>query len=211
MLVKICGLREERNVQQLVGLNPDFMGFIFYPGSPRYFYDARNKADIFAIPTNIKTVGVFVNPTVNEVLNEVQRHNLKLIQLHGNESVEYCKQLHEKGVQIIKAFGITETFDFAQVNGYAEYVEYFLFDTKGKEFGGNGTSFNWSLLEGKEFAKPFLLSGGIGSRDADVVAAFKHPQLVGIDINSRFEITAGLKDVPLIELFMHKLQHHVAN
>ena len=206
MKTKICGLREQQNISDISELHPEWMGFIFSPTSPRYFNAAKEPADLKSLPVSIKKVGVFVNETLENVRATVQQHGLNMIQLHGNETPEYCASLKSDGIEIIKAFSIDSNFDFTSTEAYASAVDYFLFDTKGPQFGGNGIAFNWDLLKGKRFAKPFLLSGGISPNHADAIKNFSHPDCIGIDINSRFEISPGIKDVNAIRLFLQQIQ-----
>ena len=206
MKTKICGLREQQNIRELSELHPQWMGFIFTPTSPRYFNAAKEPADLKSLPSSIKKVGVFVNETLESVRATVQQHGLNMIQLHGNETPEYCASLKSDGKEIIKAFSVDGNFDFATTEAYAPAVDYFLFDTKGEQFGGNGIAFNWTLLNDKRFAKPFLLSGGISPEHAEAIKNFSHPDCIGIDINSRFEISPGTKDVNAIRLFLQQIQ-----
>jgi phosphoribosylanthranilate isomerase len=206
MKTKVCGLRQQQNVNELVALAPEWMGFIFSPNSPRYFNAAPESADINSIPSSIKKVGVFVDETIEAVKNTIQRHGLNAIQLHGSETPEFCAALQSSNIEIIKAFSVDDNFDFSITETYAPFVDYFLFDTKGKQAGGNGIAFNWNILEGKRFAKPFLLSGGISPEHAEAIKNFSHPDCVGIDINSRFEVSPGMKDVAAIRSFLQKIQ-----
>lgn len=206
MKTKICGLRQQQNVTELVSLAPDWMGFIFSPNSPRYFNSAKESADIKSLPASIKKVGVFVNETLELVKSTIQQHGLDAIQLHGSETPEYCASLQSSDIEIIKAFSVDDNFDFSITETYSPFVDYFLFDTKGKQAGGNGIAFNWNILKDKRFAKPFLLSGGISPEHADAIKNFSHPDCIGIDINSRFEISPGMKDVALIRSFLQKIQ-----
>lgn len=205
MKVKICGLREHHNVIELSALQPQWMGFIFYKKSSRHFFDTPQIAQLSEIPQHIKKVGVFVNESPEEICHLNKQFTLDYIQLHGSETPAFCQHLKQVGLQIIKAFSIAEETDFESVETYAPYVDYFLFDTKGKHAGGNGIAFDWSLLENKRFTRPFLLSGGIAPEDSTKLKHFHHPDLAGIDINSRFELAPGLKNVEQIKTFMQEL------
>lgn len=198
-------MREQENVNQVTELKPDFMGFIFDKNSPRYFFNAKEKADIKNISSAIQTVGVFVNEDVNEIMKRVEQYQLKAVQLHGEETPQQCKQLQESGVSVIKVFRVNEDFDFSVTENYSPLVDYFLFDTKGKTPGGTGIRFNWKLLEGKRFPKPFLLSGGIAPEHTEEIKSFHHPDFIGFDINSKFETAPGLKDVTLIHTFLKNI------
>lgn len=182
------------------------MGFIFASTSPRYFRSAKEPADLKSLPSSIKKVGVFVNETSDRVKEITQQHNLNAIQLHGYETPEYCASLQSLGIEIIKAFSVDDDFDFSIIETYTPFVDYFLLDTKGKQAGGNGIAFDWNILNGKRFSKPFLLSGGISSEHAEAIKNFSHPDCIGIDINSRFEISPGVKDVNAIRLFLQQIQ-----
>lgn len=205
MNLKVCGLRENENVKAIAALKPQWMGFIFHSASPRYFLNAKNQTDLLSIPSSIKKVGVFVNASADEINRVQELYNLDYVQLHGDESVDFCKQLHINGIKIIKAFRINEEFDFTIAGSYSPFVEHFLFDASGKEYGGNGIVFNWDLLKNKRFSKPFLLSGGIGMEQVVALKSFPHPDVIGVDINSRFEISPGFKDVAGIQLFQQQI------
>jgi phosphoribosylanthranilate isomerase len=206
MLLKVCGLRERQNVTAIAALKPQWMGFIFSPVSPRYFNDAREPAMTAEIPKDIYKTGVFVNADEETVLNIYNQHSLDYVQLHGDESVEFCKNLSSKGIKIIKAFSITGEFDFSITEDYASCVSLFLFDAAGELRGGNGVQFNHDLLKDKRFNKPFLLSGGIGPGDAAALKNLHHPDLIGVDVNSRFEDAQGLKNVEALQLFSRQIK-----
>jgi len=205
MKIKVCGLRESENVKAIAAIQPQWLGFIFTPASPRYFLNAQKQADISAVPSGIKKVGVFVNEDETEILRIKNLYQLDYVQLHGDENVDVCKRLKEKDVAIIKAFRVRNEFDFSVVNTFAPFVDLFLFDTAGKSYGGNGIRFDWKLLKGKKFDRPFLLSGGIRLEDVELLKSFHHPDMAGIDVNSRFEIAAGLKDVEALKLFKQQI------
>ncbi len=196
MKLKICGMKYVENIKQIVGLNPDYLGFIFYEKSQRNF-----EGIIPEIPKNIKKVGVFVNEYLEILVSLIEEYKLEVVQLHGDESVDYIKELkkHLPKVKIIKVFGIKNEFEFKTLLPYEQYVDYFLFDTKGKERGGNGVTFNWSVLKEYNSTKPYLLSGGIGLEEVNDVKAFlKTPQAkycVALDVNSKFEIAPGKKSI----------------
>jgi len=208
MKIKVCGMRESENLQSLIALKPDFIGFIFYKKSKRFVADFPKV--IFS--KGIKKVGVFVNESVEEVLRLVNKHQLDCVQLHGNESAEYCRKLRHSELvsepiqlDIIKAFSVDENFDFSITKQYEKYCNYFLFDTKGNNYGGNGVKFNWELLENYTGNTPFLLSGGISKEDVFLIKNFKHNAFAGIDINSGFEIEPALKNINEIKEFKHNL------
>ena len=142
MKTKICGLREQQNISDLAALHPQWMGFIFTETSPRYFNAAKDPADLLSLPSSITKVGVFVNETPQAIKYTVTQHSLNAIQLHGSETPEYCASLQSPEIEIIKAFSVDDDFDFSSTEAYAPFVDYFLFDTKGKQVGGNGIAFN---------------------------------------------------------------------
>lgn len=204
MYLKVCGLREEENAIAILDIHPEWMGFIFVPSSPRYYNDAVDPVNISAVK-GVKKVGVFVNQNADDILNLQKKYNLDMIQLHGDESIETCKYLKEQGLSIIKAFRVSDEFDFSLVNTYTPYIDLILFDTAGKSYGGNGVTFDWAVLNEHRFHKPFLLSGGIGPVSAAAIKAFAHPDMIGVDVNSRFETAPGIKDVEKLKLFKQQI------
>lgn len=203
-LVKVCGMRDAENIREVEALGIDLMGFIFWPKSGRYVSERPAY-----LPTNCKRVGVFVDEDIETVKRIAEDYALDYIQLHGHESPECCAQL--KGLKLIKAFNIATTEDFKQTEPYTGIVDYFLFDTKGKSVGGNGEKFDWSVLSAYDGNTPFLLSGGIGPDDAEVLTSHFSPltskKCVGIDLNSRFEIAPGLKDINKLKDFLNALNN----
>tara|TARA_R110000868_G_scaffold121097_6_gene321372 strand:- start:6036 stop:6728 length:693 start_codon:yes stop_codon:yes gene_type:complete len=193
--IKICGMKYPDNILELGALLPDFMGFIFWEKSARYF-----DGIIPELPKSIKKTGVFVNESVANIVGKVKQHDLQAIQLHGEESVAFCAELKKsllKNIEIIKVFSILDTFDFAVLEPFESVCDYFLFDTKGKLPGGNGTTFDWKVLENYPSSKPFFLSGGIGLDEMDAVNEILKTNLPvhAIDLNSKFEIEPGLKNI----------------
>lgn len=203
-LVKVCGMREAENIREVEALGIDLMGFIFWPKSSRYVSERPAY-----LPTNCKRVGVFVDEDIETVKRIADDYALDYIQLHGHELADYCAQL--RGFKLIKAFNIATTEDFKQTEPYTGIVDYFLFDTKGKSVGGNGEKFDWSVLSAYDGNTPFLLSGGIGPDDAEVLTSHFSPltskKCVGIDLNSRFEIAPGLKDINKLKDFLNALNN----
>ncbi len=210
MKLKVCGMKYKENIIEVAELQPDYMGFIFYDKSPRNF-----EGNILKLPMSIKKVGVFVNASLEEVIDKVNTHNLQAIQLHGEELPEFCDAVRrhlvpkiqgvsEPFVEIIKVFSIKDKFDFAILKPYEAVCDYFLFDTKGKNPGGNGYMFNWSVLKNYPSTKPYFLSGGIGLEEMERLKSFigsdasKYCQL--IDVNSKFEIEAGLKNIDKLKI-----------
>ena len=208
MKLKVCGMKYIENIQQVAALKPDYLGFIFYEKSKRNF-----DGIIPELPESIKKTGVFVNATIDFVVDKIQKYDLQAIQLHGDEPVEYINELRSqfersRELEIIKVFGIKKEFNFDVLKPYLEVVDCFLFDTKGKERGGNGIIFNWKILEKYPFTKPFFLSGGIGLEQIEEIHQIRKTDLpiYALDVNSKFEIEAGLKSVENIEKFKNEIK-----
>lgn len=199
--LKVCGMKEKENIKQLADIQPDYIGFIFYPKSKRYIVNSLQPKVVQTIPTAIKKVGVFVNEPVENIEKMVKDYHLDFIQLHGDESSQFCKQLNRKGFQIIKAFQVHKNFDFNALDEYKEHCKYFLFDTQTPLYGGSGHKFDWQLLKNYNNEKPFFLSGGIDLDDADKILNIKKLNIHAIDINSKFEIKPGLKNIEKIKKF----------
>lgn len=199
--LKICGIIPGKTDPE-IGQLADYLGFIFYDQSPRYA-DSETHEKIRALK-GIKKVGVFVNEDFNRILELVEKTELAIVQLHGEESPEFCKRLNEY-VKVIKVIPVRAMEDLIKIEEYRDCVDYFLFDTKGVARGGNGIKFNWDLLKDKRFGHPFFLSGGISREDAAILRDYKHPDLLGIDINSCFEIEPGKKDMKEVSEFKNEL------
>ncbi len=200
MIVKVCGLRDKDNIKDICTSDIQMVGLNFYPLSSRYI-SAYDEDSISAIPNYIKKVGVFVNADIPFVTDKIDTYQLDYVQLHGDEDISYCEKM-SKVCRVIKVFRIDATFDWSIVPPYSKIAEYFLFDTKTPAFGGSGKKFGWDILDKYEEATPFLLSGGIGPADAIMVNQFQHPQFVGIDINSKFELAPAVKSKQLIDTFL---------
>jgi len=185
-------MKYPENITAASRLRPDFLGFIFWKQSPRYF-----DGIIPELPDAIKKVGVFVDAPLDEIISKARQHQLDFVQLHGNETVAFCLSLKNQDIRVIKVFSIGEYFNFEIIQPYEAACDYFLFDTKGKMPGGNGTAFNWKLLEGYSSSLPIFLSGGIGIKDIDAIRKLDFP-VHAIDLNSKFEIRPGLKDIELL-------------
>ena len=199
-------MRDADNIREVEALGIDYMGFIFWPKSSRYVSEMPTY-----LPTKCKRVGVFVDASIGDVMTIAEQYQLDLIQLHGQESSSYITQLRphlsllNSKISIIKALNIATTADLANAKQYEGIVDYLLFDTKGKSVGGNGEKFDWSVLSAYTGNTPFLLSGGIGPDDAERVKAFNHPKCIGIDLNSKFEISPALKDINKLQEFIKEL------
>ncbi|MCG8182669.1 phosphoribosylanthranilate isomerase [Tenacibaculum piscium] len=217
MKLKVCGMKYVENIQQVAALQPDYLGFIFYEKSKRNF-----EGIIPDLPKEIKKVGVFVNEIPEIVVSLTEEYGLNALQLHGDESPEYVQRLRtifEESIadkkqhlkykipELIKVFGIKDTFDFEVLKPYESLVDFFLFDTKGKERGGNGITFDWSVLQKYNLTKPFFLSGGIGLEEVSEIKKLRALNLpiYALDVNSRFETSAGLKSVKDITKFKKDL------
>jgi phosphoribosylanthranilate isomerase len=211
MQVKICGMREAANLWAITDLGPDFIGLIFYEKSPRYVGEALDVALLRSLPPRVRKVGVFVNAPLPELLATAIRYGLDYVQLHGHETPAYCQEVHQHKLPIIKAFAVDEHFDFSILAAYSPVCDYFLFDTKGAQPGGNGTAFDWRVLAHYHGPTPFLLSGGLGPDNADAMLAFRHPQLAGYDFNSQLETAPALKDVDATRLLLARLHEQPAN
>ena len=232
MVIKVCGMRDARNIREVSQLGVDMIGMIFYPKSPRYVEMQSSHAGI--IPDYAKEdigvsdssensskdssktparVGVFVDDMVQNIVTRVVNYHLDYVQLHGNEPREMCENLRltldpdiRPGIKIIKAISVSDASDIQKYKEYVGAVDLFLFDTKCKTVGGSGRQFDWQVLEQYDGEVPFLLSGGIGPDDASRLHAFHHPKCIGIDLNSRFEIEPGVKDVEKLKGFLNEIQ-----
>ena len=205
MKLKVCGMRDAENIKELAELKPDFIGFIFYDKSPRFVGNILDVELVQSIPREVKKVGVFVNPTVDYVLQNVKKYGLNYVQLHGNETPDFCKNLRMKGVNIIKAFRLDESFIFSQLNNYKPHVDFFLFDAKGDDYGGNGVTFDWSILKKYDNQKPYFLAGGISLDNLDELAGI-NPKPYAFDVNSKFEVEPGVKDIEKIAELIAKMR-----
>ena len=203
--LKVCGMKYPDNIKQLADLKPDFIGFIFYNKSKR-FIDNNLNINKLNISNTINKVGVFVNSSITEVKSVMQKHQLDYVQLHGNESPEFCKELQQSGIKITKAFQIDEDFDFSVLVPFNAVCDYFLFDTKTKTYGGSGKKFNWEILEKYDNKKPFFLSGGIDLEDINEIKNLNNLNIFAIDINSKFETEPGRKDIAKIKMFMENIK-----
>ncbi|WP_228238884.1 phosphoribosylanthranilate isomerase [Allomuricauda sp. M10] len=228
MKLKICGMNQNPN--EVAQLHPDYLGFIFWEPSSRYFKGAMPQ-----LSKSIKKVGVFVDAPLEVVLEKVSQYRLDAVQLHGKESVAYCSELKSNflsfraqsrnqkvedenevstpldltNLEILKVFSIKDDFDFSVLKDYESVCDYFLFDTKGKLPGGNGYTFDWSVLEHYPSTKPFFLSGGIGLESVDKLKEFLNSPAsrycFAIDVNSKFETEPGLKDITSLKSFINAL------
>lgn len=198
MKIKICGCSKEQFYPGLFDLDGvDYFGFIFYPGSPRYVTQTPVVSK--------KKVGVFVNASLEFILEKIKEEGLDVVQFHGTESPNDIRKIGPS-IEKWKAFGIQNSSDFEQCKAYEGIVDVFLFDNKSPRFGGTGKAFNWELLDEYKGETPFILSGGISPGHAERLKKLDHPKLIGVDLNSRFEIAPKQKNVPLIESFIKQLK-----
>jgi len=204
MKLKICGMKYQDNILKVAALKPDYMGFIFYDKSLRYVSDA-----IPNLPDGIKKVGVFVNSSLDTIKKHIHNYNLQAVQLHGQENSEFCQKIQNEGVEVIKVFSIEKTFNFTQLSPFEPYVDYFLFDTKGANPGGNGYCFDWNILQHYKSNVPYFLSGGIGLDTREALERFKSSPISthchALDVNSKFELKPALKDDIKLKQFIETL------
>lgn len=216
MKIKVCGMRDAENIAQLSKLDIDFMGFIFHQSSPRNFYsDNEKKSDelfdkMKCIPTHISKTGVVVNKDIDSVVSYISSFGLNAIQLHGSETLEYCKNIKDKfpTIIILKAISVENETDILATQDYEDkgIVDYFLFDTKTPIHGGSGIKFNWTVLDKYTGNIPFFLSGGIDSSMFDDIKEIEHSGFVGIDLNSKFETQPGFKDINVLKEFINNIK-----
>lgn len=215
--LKVCGMNFSENISEIASLNPDYLGFIFHDKSPRNF-----KNEIPEIPSEIKKTGVFVDASLEFIFGKVRKYDFSAIQLHGDESSSFCEKLklemgkekRTSAVEIIKVFSIRDEFDFGRLKEYEKSVDYFLFDTKGRNKGGNGETFDWEILKNYSSEKPFFLSGGIGIDEVENIKELfsnfkkqgKQHLLYSVDVNSRFETSPGFKNVEMLREFSRELK-----
>lgn len=199
MKIKICGMKYPENIQEVADLYPDYLGFIFYDKSIRYVLDEHKEAFssfIFNSALPVQKVGVFVNEEIKSIIHIATEYDMNILQLHGDETPEYCENLRLLGFTVIKAFGIHKDFDFAILGEYADVCDYFLFDTQSKEYGGTGNHFDWTLLKQYDNSKPIFLSGGLDVTDIPTIHdLLKDINIHALDFNSKLEVDYGFKDV----------------
>jgi phosphoribosylanthranilate isomerase len=202
MKLKVCGMREPQNIVSLGALQPDYMGFIFWAPYSRYVASTTPT-----LPNTIKKTGVFVDASIDYIQSMVNEHALQAVQLHGEETPNYCTLIQEFKVEVIKAFSIQDHFDFSSLEPYEKSCDFFLFDTKGELPGGNGYGFDWSILSGYPSTKPFFLSGGIGQEHLAEIKALLNTDLplYAIDVNSKFELAPAQKNIEALIQFKNEV------
>jgi phosphoribosylanthranilate isomerase len=199
--IKVCGLKNSDEINKIDELQlTNYLGLIFYEKSPRNFQGDSPKLN------NSKKVGVFVNENRLVIFEKARKYHLDFVQLHGNESPEFCHLVNEK-IPVIKVFHLKENFPFSVLNKYVGHAKYFLFDTPSPEKGGTGRKFDWTLLNKYNGETPFFLSGGLGPNDIDIIEQINHPKLIGLDLNSRFEIKPGSKNIDLLKIFINGINN----
>ena len=203
MKIKVCGMRDPNNLQDLLKLPIDYVGLIFYEKSKRFVDEDFPELNF----RGKEKVGVFVNESIEYILEKSQQYDLATIQLHGEESPEFCEFLKRKNFLVIKAFPVNSDFDFSRTKRYEPFCDYFLFDTKGKLPGGNGFAFDWKILEKYQSKIPFFLSGGINKSNCEMLKKLNFKQLYAIDLNSGFEKKPGLKDISLLKKFIEYVRN----
>lgn len=194
------------NIEEVAALQPDYLGFIFYPKSPRFVDDI---SVLKAVPSSIKKVAVFVNEDLEKVMDLVAQYDFEAVQLHGSEKPDYCSQLKSPTVEVIKAFGVDDTFDFNQLKRYKDACDSFLFDTKSDQYGGTGQAFNWQLLKQYDQSKPFFLSGGLSIENSNDIESFNSSggNISVLDFNSMLEVSPGLKDIEKVRGVINKMRN----
>ena len=233
MIVKVCGMREPENIRDVAALGVDWIGFIFYPKSPRYVSQIRSRAGIIPdysvfmkheelsskelsskeMMRQVKRVGVFVDDMPQNIVTRAVNYELDIIQLHGSESVIMIDNLRStlapsirKGIKFMKALSISTAEDILRYKEYEGHVDYFIFDTQTPLVGGSGNHFDWNMLDAYDGNTPFILSGGVGPDDAERVLSIRHPMFVGIDLNSQFETAPAVKNVDALKDFLAKIR-----
>ncbi len=203
MLIKVCGMREPANILAVATtIRPDYMGFIFYLPSPRNITNLHPEV-IAQIAAATKPTGVFVNASLEEIAAKTQYYGLQAVQLHGTESPDFCRKCKEKlSIEVLKAFSVATQEDLIAINNYDKAIDFALLDTKGRHAGGNGVAFDWGILKDYTAATPFFLSGGISAENWAEVQHLTYPKMVGVDVNSKFEVSPALKDVEKLKILL---------
>lgn len=204
MKIKVCGLTDKNNIREIIALQPNYIGFIFYKESKRYAHTTKELSEYIKAIDTVQKVGVFVDANLQYIVTKIATYGLDMVQLHGNETPSFCHTLNHY-IPVIKAFQIDEHFNFDSLCVFEQSCSYFLFDTSSNQYGGSGKTFDWALLNKYKLSKPFFLSGGISPASVSQIRQFNHPLLETIDINSRFESEPGIKNVITTKNFMHEL------
>ena len=208
MKIKVCGLTQSVQLKQVDELNVDYAGLIFYQRSQRFVLNKLHSEEVRKLNLAIQKVGVFVNASEEDIMTQIELYKLDMVQLHGDETPAFCKHI-SNAVSVIKAFKITnnneQNIDW-MIKPYDECCDYYLFDTNRNAYGGTGEKFDWQILKKNKINKPFFLSGGIGFDDVEKVKGLQHPFLYAVDVNSRFEIEPGVKNIGQVEMFVKQFK-----
>lgn len=203
MIIKVCGIKDADNIKALSNMDINMIGLNFYTPSKRYLPEDTLIDEYNQLPPDIKKVGVFVNADIAYIKKQIDTYSLDFVQLHGDETATYGQSL-SKLIDVIKVFSISNIGDLPRDDDH-DYAMYYLFDTKTPDYGGSGHQFSWKILDSYQGDIPFILAGGISAVDYDTINTITHPKFAGIDINSRFEISAGIKDTNMIQDFLERL------
>ncbi len=206
MQVKVCGLKDRENLSEVIHLNPDFIGFVFFPASARYIGNDMAMQHFIKSIKTVSKVGVFVNDDCRIILAAVQNYGLNFIQLHGDETPDFCTRI-SRHIPVIKAFRIDQEFDFSTLTKYQNCCDYFLFDTATVHYGGSGRVFDWHLLKKYNLEKSYFLSGGIGLDNFHEVVAIQDSRLIFLDVNSRLETAPGIKNIKDLKTLIHEIRN----
>ena len=201
--IKVCGNTNPKNLREVCNLTPDYVGFIFYDKSKRFVQNTNAVGKNASCKA--KRVGVFVNAGASYIMQVVDEFELDIIQLHGDETPNFCQEMNEIR-PVFKAFQINLNFNYNNLTRYKSACNKFLFDTASSMYGGSGKKFDWQLLSKYKLDIPFLLSGGVGPEDLPNIKAIRHPMFSGIDLNSRFETTLGMKDIVSLSTFINNIR-----
>jgi len=205
MIIKVCGIKSEDNLAALSSLPVDMVGLNFYKPSPRYVGPEVVPQWYDVLPDEVSRVGVFVNESMDDIMDIADEYRLDYVQLHGDEDVSFCNEAAAQ-LPIIKVVRVGSHIDWSQIERYAEVAEYILFDTDSKAYGGSGHKFDWSLLADYPLSTPYLIGGGVGPEDTNLLQSHSHTKFIGVDINSRFEIEPAVKNIELIKKFAYDLK-----
>jgi phosphoribosylanthranilate isomerase len=210
MKIKVCGMTYRDNLEEVAALKPDFLGFIFHQPSPRFMANTLSAADVRAIDSSIKKVGVFVNEAVERVVQAGEEYGLDYAQLHGHESVEHCRSVKAAGIKVIKVFPVVDSIDMSAVEAYNDVCSAVLFDTKTDGYGGSGKAFDWTALETYSLDKPYFLSGGISPENVRDILCSSALKPWALDVNSQFEDAPGRKNIELIKTLIQEVRDGVS-
>ena len=201
--IKVCGMRDHSNIMEVAKLDPQYMGFIFYDKSPRFVGDSFSLP---SLPSPIKSVAVFVNESTDVIERRANSMGFDFVQLHGDETVKQCTELSDKGVKVIKAFSVDDNFDFNEIRPFKKHVAFFLFDTRGKLYGGNARTFDWNLLHKYDQEVPFFLSGGLSPANVGQLGNISNMNLHALDLNSGVEESPGMKSIAKVSAALSALR-----